>query len=259
MNSKVLQKMLGPLKFLQEAQESDIAQHLTAIEFKYYAAIQPYELLSGAWMKEELKHRATNVLTLITRFNNVSLWVASSILWQERLKDRQRMLQKFIRIALKLDKLNNFNTLLAIIAGLNISAVHRLKFSFEGLPNQTQKDFALLEEKMSSTGSYKNYRGLIHTCNPPVLPYLGVYLTDLTFMEEGNPDYIKRLINFKKRELIYKVIEEIQRYQQKPYNFQLSDPIVSFLTELPHNDEGELYALSLQREPRDVERAKDLP
>lgn len=43
-----------------------------------------------------------------------------------------------------------------------------------------------------------------------------MYLSDLTFIDEGNPDYLhssKTLINFTKRELIYNVLSEIQQFQ----------------------------------------------
>lgn len=33
-------------------------------------------------------------------------------------------------------------------------------------------------------------------------------------IEEGNPDLIQDLINFKKRDMIYQVIEKVLRYQQ---------------------------------------------
>jgi son of sevenless len=97
---------------------------------------------------------------------------------------------------------------------------------------------------MNVNASYKSYRGVLHSVNPPCLPFLcvfhpstplrlsltififrGVYLTDLTFVEEGNLDFIKNLINFGKRELVYNILEEIQRYQQTPYVFPLVDSI----------------------------------
>jgi son of sevenless-like protein len=40
-----------------------------------------------------------------------------------------------------------------------------------------------------------------------------MYLTDLTFLEEGNPDKIGELINFDKRRRVAAVIKEIQQYQ----------------------------------------------
>jgi son of sevenless-like protein len=44
--------------------------------------------------------------------------------------------------------------------------------------------------------------------------FSGVFLSDLTMIEEGNPDLIQDLINFKKRDMIYQVIEKVLRYQQ---------------------------------------------
>ena len=41
---------------------------------------------------------------------------------------------------------------------------------------------------MSRKSNYKAFRELLATCTPPCLPYLGTFLTDLTFIEEGNPD-----------------------------------------------------------------------
>lgn len=43
---------------------------------------------------------------------------------------------------------------------------------------------------MSTSRNFSVYREIIHSANPPVIPFLGFYLTDLTFLEDGNPDYI---------------------------------------------------------------------
>lgn len=40
----------------------------------------------------------------------------------------------------------------------------------------------------------------------------GMHLTDLTFIEDGNPDKINGLINFKKRELLIDTISIIQQF-----------------------------------------------
>jgi hypothetical protein len=51
-----------------------------------------------------------------------------------------------------------------------------------------------LEQLMSPERSYKNYRetmGLLSTTTPRV-PFLGVYLTDATFIEEGNTGMFPR-------------------------------------------------------------------
>ncbi len=42
--------------------------------------LQPIELLNQAWTKPKLQHKAPNLLARIHRFNDVSSWVASTIL-----------------------------------------------------------------------------------------------------------------------------------------------------------------------------------
>jgi len=85
---------------------------------------------------------------------------------------------------------------------------------------------------------------------------LGVYLTDLTFIDDGNPDFLPQngLINFGKRELVYGIISEIQQYQQISYPYPYVDNIASYLIDLPSNNDSDLYALSLIREPRESKK-----
>lgn len=41
---------------------------------------------------------------------------------------------------------------------------------------------------MSTQQSFKNYRTALRDSSPPCLPYLGVHLSDLVFIEDGNAD-----------------------------------------------------------------------
>ena len=77
----------------------------------------------------------------------------------------------------------------------------------------------------------------------------GVYLTDLTFIDE-NPDTVNGMINFTKRRLVYSVISKIQQYQQTHYNLQPVDQIIHQLLSVSILDDNTLYGLSLKREPR---------
>jgi len=113
---------------------------------------------------------------------------------------------------------NNFNAVMEIIAGLNSSSVHRLKHTFAALPQRTTAIFTELSDLVQRTQNYQKLRNAIHSCSPPCIPYLGLYLTDLTFIEDGNKDSTESgLINFFKRKQIANVIREIIQYQQTPY------------------------------------------
>lgn len=74
-------------------------------------------------------------------------------------------------------------------------------------------------------------------------------MTDLTFIEDGNPEN-SNTINFRKRELVSRVLLEIEAFQERFYGIEPLEPLRSYLIELPFMDEDSLYKLSLQREPR---------
>lgn len=88
----------------------------------------------------------------------------------------------------------------------------------------------------------------------------GVYLTDLTFIEDGIPSIIKKttLINFAKRAKTADVIRDIQQYQNVPYSLQpvteLQDYILSNMQAA--GDVHEMYDKSLLIEPREREDEK---
>jgi len=113
------------------------------------------------------------------------------------------------------------------------------------LKTKHAKGFHRLEELMNPAGSFNNYRKRLHDASPPAIPYIGVYLSDLTFTEDGNADKLEHLINFGKRRLVYRVIEEVRQYQVTPYNFPRSEPLHTLLAELPVLSEGHLFDLSL--------------
>jgi len=88
----------------------------------------------------------------------------------------------------------------------------------------------------------------------------GVYLKDLTFVADGNPDFIKgtELINFGKRAKTAAIIREIQQYQSVPYPLQsiteLQDYILSNMQAA--KDVTEMFNVSLALEPREREDEK---
>lgn len=96
---------------------------------------------------------------------------------------------------------------------------------------------------------------------------LGVYLTDLTFLEIGNPDYLPdtHFINFEKRRRVYNLIREIQKYMEVPYAFIPIGQIQEFIKKIYEKrgsprgweespsmmTEDELYERSLIVEPNE--------
>lgn len=176
--------------------------------------------------------------------------------------------------------MNNFSTLTSIISALGTAPIHRLSRTWSQVSSRTTTVLEELRKLMASTKNFGEYRDKLHSANPPCIPFFGtfygqcspshcqelillrkgVYLTDLTFIEDGIPSIIRRtnLINFAKRAKTAEVIRDIQQYQAVPYPLKsvgdLQDYILSNMQAA--GDVHEMYNRSLQIEPREREDEK---
>ena len=225
-----------------------VAEQLTFYDAHYFGQIRPYELLSQRWSRQ--REQSPHVAVLTERFNEVSRWCAALVLAQRSAGARAAVWQRLIAVAECLQRLNNFNSLLAMLAAFNSAAVYRLRATRALLPAPARAWYAAAMRLMNADGAYRHYREALRTARTPLLPYLGVALTDLTFIEDGNPDTVGGLVNFRKRQLVHGVIADIQLYQQTPYRIAPDPALLALLHTLPALDDDSAYRISLLREPR---------
>lgn len=177
-----------------------LANVITAIESEYMKKIQVHELFRQAWSNKDRSLRekiAPNVLAFINWFNRVAYGVASFVLLQENLKDRVDLLKKFIHVAHTCAKQHNYNTCFEIVAGLNLGAISKLKKTWKNLPKKYWEVWMKMNLLVSSESNYKVYRETMqHSVGfpptVPVVPYLGMYLSNLTFIEDGNSTILSK-------------------------------------------------------------------
>lgn len=70
-------------------------------------------------------------------------------------------------------KIHNFNTLFAIMGGLNTTAISRLKTSWDKLPKKVARQYKELMEIASTDANFWNYRSVLKKTPLPLIPYLG--------------------------------------------------------------------------------------
>lgn len=248
---------LGNRVSLMDLDPAEIARQLTIYTSTIFRAIKPYEFFDCAWSKTKLQHLAPNVMEMISRFNYISSWVATELCCELQLRVRRTKFVKIVRVATVLRDMNNFHMLYAFVSGWNNSAVQRLKVTIEKLPRQTKTAIAELETLMSMEGSFKNYREAVKRVgNGPCIPYSGIVLKDLTFIEDGNPNISNGLINWYKRRLVHGVIGDYLRSALVPCRFAPvivnGIPIANIINQLPALDGDPLFDASLKAEPRGV-------
>jgi son of sevenless-like protein len=231
----------------------EMARQLTLMDFKLYSSIKPVECLDKAWSRDT--GVAANIKASIDYCNQVTTWVSDEILSQSEVKKRSTIIKYWVNVADKCRSFNNFNTCMAILSAFDNSAVGRLKRTWEMVGARTNHIVAHIRKLMGANKNFNQYRALIHSANPPCIPFLGIYLQDLTFVEDGNPNFLKTskdLINFAKRAKTAEVIRELQQYQSMCYHFIAVDEVQAFITENLHSsrDEDQLYKESLKLEPK---------
>ncbi|KFY78199.1 hypothetical protein V499_02574 [Pseudogymnoascus sp. VKM F-103] len=258
----IMPKNMRKLKFL-DIDVTEFARQLTIIESKLYGRIKPTECLNKTWQKkvgEGDPEPAPNVKLLILHSNQLTNWVAEMILTQQDVKKRVVVVKHFVSVADKCRGLNNYSTLTSIISALGTAPIHRLKRTWDQIPARTITVLEQMRKLMGSTKNFGEYRESLHLANPPCIPFFGVYLTDLTFIEDGIPSIIKKsaLINFAKRAKTAEVIRDIQQYQNVPYPLQAVPELQEYILSNMQaaGDVHEMYERSLQVEPREREDEK---
>ena len=144
---------------------------------------------------------------------------------------------------------------MACIGGLNNSALLRLKHTKSSLQKKTTDMLDELMSVMNPEKSYTNYRTMLKQAVPPVIPYIGVFLSDLTMLDE-NQNYVNGLINFEKRRQIYKTIRTVELFQQNQYRLYEVAAITTFVVNLKEEKEDVLYQKSLNIEPKNAEKSE---
>ncbi|XP_016145931.1 rap guanine nucleotide exchange factor 1 isoform X2 [Sinocyclocheilus grahami] len=235
---------------LHDFRSHEIADQLTLLDAELFYKIEIPEVL--LWAKEQNEEKSPNLTQFTEHFNNMSYWVRSLIIQQEKPQDREKLLLKFIKIMKHLRKLNNFNSYLAILSALDSAPIRRLEWQ-----KQTSEGLEEYCTLIDSSSSFRAYRAALADVEPPCIPYLGLILQDLTFVHLGNPDLIDGKINFSKRWQQFNILDTMRRFQQVHYDLKHNDDIVSFFNDFSdHLAEEALWELSLKIKPRNITRRK---
>ncbi|EJD50846.1 ras GEF [Auricularia subglabra TFB-10046 SS5] len=232
----------------------ELARQLTVMENELYRAVRAEEVLGP-------DSTLGNVRKLSTLSTALTGWVAESILSEQDIKKRTTLLKFFIKVGDRCVTLNNFSAPRAILAALDSSTISRLAQTWQGLHQKSRAAFEELRKLADHARNYSVYRNRLKATQPPAVPFLGLYLTDMTFCREGNPshrsppgDPSRKLINFNKYHKLTRIVQDMQRFQV-PYALKSIPEIQAYLTHVLDNaknsgDLGELYRRSLLVEPR---------
>ncbi|XP_072004890.1 ras-specific guanine nucleotide-releasing factor 1 isoform X2 [Engystomops pustulosus] len=230
----------------------EIAEQVTLLDYLIFKKIPYEEFFGQGWMKADKNERTPYIMGTSKHFNHMSNLIATEILRSEEPAVRGCTIEKWVAVADICRCLHNYNAVLEITSSLNRSAIFRLKRTWIKVSKQTKTLIDRLQKLVSSEGRFKNLREALKNCDPPCVPYLGMYLTDLAFIEEGTPNYTEDgLVNFSKMRMISHIIREIRQFQQTSYKIEHQPKVTQYLLDTTGVlDEEGLYEASLRLEPK---------
>ncbi|XP_069122912.1 ras-GEF domain-containing family member 1B-like isoform X2 [Argopecten irradians] len=223
----------------------EFAQQLTHIELERLRFIGPEEFVQ-AFSKESHSaettyrdvKRTSNLEAYVQWFNRLSYFVATEICSHLKKKNRVKMIEYFTDVAKECINIGNFNSLMAIIAGMNMSPVARLKKTWAKV--NTSK-FEILEHQMDPSNNFGSYRSCLKAAmwrsdsaasdrEKIVIPFFSLFVKDIYFLNEGcNSKLANGNINFEKFWQLAKHISDFISWQQVECPFQRSGDVLSYI------------------------------
>uniref|UniRef100_A0A667YN45 Ral GEF with PH domain and SH3 binding motif 2 n=1 Tax=Myripristis murdjan TaxID=586833 RepID=A0A667YN45_9TELE len=205
----------------------EYAGQITLMDAPVFKAIQPEELSSCGWNKKEKHSSAPNAVAFTCRFNQ------------------------------KLCDMNNLHAVMAVVSGLQSAPIFRLTKTWALLSRKDKATFERLEYLTAKEDNYKRLRDYIRSQSMvSCIPYLGIYLSDLTYIDSAYPSTGSILENEQRSNQmnnILRIISDLQRscnydipvlpHVQKYLNS------VRYIEELQKFVEDDNYKLSLKIEP----------
>ena len=277
-------KPLSKVQWHQLMNETDeaIAKELTRIDWIMFSSVRPRDLVRHVSLNAEEKKRCRNlenVTRMTDHFNHVAFLVTNYILMRDKPKHRALMLEKWMKIARQLRKLNNYNSLGAVLAGIKGTAVHRLLATQDLVPQTTSHDFLKLDILMGPLKSHFAYRLAWENSSGERIPYIPLHRRDLVSASEGNSTFVgdkkktdsalaphpgvsvfentvgkrdskeplpsgitgKERINWRKFEIMGEVIIGVQRAQGTPYpNWQKCEEVRNLILDVKINKDDDV-------------------
>ncbi|XP_072480028.1 ras-GEF domain-containing family member 1B isoform X1 [Notamacropus eugenii] len=252
-----------------------LAQQLTHIELERLNYIGPEEFVQAFLQKDPLDNnkscydepkKTRNLEAYVEWFNRLSYLVATEICMPVKKKHRARMIEYFIDVARECFNIGNFNSLMAIISGMNMSPVSRLKKTWAKV--KTAK-FDILEHQMDPSSNFYNYRTALRAAaqrsltahssrEKIVIPFFSLFIKDIYFLNEGCANRLPNgHINFEKFWELAKQVSEFMIWKQVECPFERERKTLQYLLTVPVFSEDALYLASYESEGPENNTEKD--
>ncbi|KAJ3160388.1 hypothetical protein HDU86_000722 [Geranomyces michiganensis] len=231
--------LMDPSNVSRSVQESlitaDVSPAMLAEQLCLYDSMLFRHINAIEYVNLVMKKTSPTLTFLIKRFDKESYWVATEIVGKKDLKARVQVLRTFIVTAKECLEAQNYFSVFAIMFGLNLSPVQRLKKTWEAISDNKKKVLAELVKFTDVSKNFKTYRDKLEASTPPLIPFLPIFIKDLTFLNDGNESRLANDdINFEKLRLITDCVKGITAFAKSEYKwYNFDTDMQEYLTNPP--------------------------
>ena len=196
----------------------DIGNKLAQVTESLLNKIKTRELYKGIYLKKDKEKTSPNIVKCINSFNKLTSFIIEDILSYSTPKLRARSYERWVQICDYCKSNKNYNDCIAIFSALNNYIITGLNLTLKEIKYKTKGIFEQIKIFCSVEGNYKNIRNDMNLCEQRgenFIPYLGMLLRDINFLEESNKYINERgCVNMDKIEKINSLLEKYFKYKK---------------------------------------------
>jgi len=265
-----------------------LAQQLTHVELQYLSFIGPDEFVNAfardcgpsasqdiaptalAADTDEARIRAgrktSNMEAYIAWFNRLSFLIASSVCCHRKKKLRAKTIEFWIEVARECVNIGNFNSMMGIISGLNMTPVSRLRKTWTKI--HTGK-FDVLGHQLDPSSNFVSYRTTLQAAvsrsenatdkkQRVVIPFFSLLLKDLYFVNEGCASKLSNgHINMEKARTLAEHVSQFMKWKDMECPYEKLSRVLDYLERSPTFSPGQLEYESYELEPPENHQEKE--
>ncbi|KAF8516181.1 ras guanine nucleotide exchange factor domain-containing protein [Hysterangium stoloniferum] len=227
----------------------DVAQQITKMQSDLFLAIEPRQWLRYAMTETKVDSQNDPISAVANLYNQLAYWVSSLILAHDKVRAREKQVERFVELAGKLRTLNNYVGLRAVMTGINNATFpnDEIMTMFRDSKIKHYQQFLGWEILLNSQHNHRAYRlALRHTIGPAI-PDMEVHTFDMVRANESNPNYKPEdpsKIHWGKFTLMARMITMLQGLQEKIRTTGLYDfPERTHIRSLLENDVMDLETI----------------
>jgi len=238
----------------------EAAEQLMLLEQERFSAIGANEFIE-TFVKDEddaqthnTYESSSNIEAYIAWFNRLSYFVSTEICCTEDTKKRVKLLEFWVAVGKECQAMNNYNSLMAIVAALNMNSVARMKKTWSKGGSKMKTAFEELEKILNPSSNFSNYRRAIAALadTDPCIPFFSLMVKDIYFINESSKKKLANgHLNFERLWPVSECLSSFMQYKHTVATGSLTpnDTVVTVLTTSPVCTELELFRSSVENEP----------